>query len=131
MQVLIVDDNLADAQLIEHFLNEKDVSIESVVFDGGQVFLDHLDSCDDSDLPDLVVLDLEMPGIDGIEVLKSMRAEERTATIPVVVYSGNVDENKMKMTYRYCANSYVVKSLEGAKQIAEYWTETNHVIRRK
>ena len=105
MKIAIVDDNLADAQLLNYFLGERDDSIESLIFDGGQVFLDHLDSCDDSELPDLVVLDLEMPGVDGIEVLKKMRSEERNATIPVVVYSGNMDESKLKVTYRYCANS--------------------------
>ena len=79
----------------------------------------------------LVMLDLRMPGMDGLELLRRIRADERTRAIPVVVVSSSDRQEEILESYAAGANSYVVKRYGGSPgdyvvQVARYWVELNH-----
>lgn len=83
--------------------------------------------------PKLVLLDLKMPRVDGIEVLRQIKADERTRVIPVVVMTSSNQESDVTESYRLGANSYIVKPiefgsfLEVVAKIGLYWVLTNRV----
>ncbi|MFC2102421.1 response regulator [Bacteroidota bacterium] len=82
-------------------------------------------------LPDLILLDLKMPGIDGFEVLKQIKATEKIKRIPVIILTSSKEEGDRAISYDLGANSYLVKpvSFDGflhtVKEIGEYWVVLN------
>ncbi len=82
-------------------------------------------------MPTLVILDLKLPKVDGLEVLQRMRADERTKLTPVVVLTSSKEERDMVNSYRFGANSYVQKPvdftqfIEAARQLGLYWLVIN------
>lgn len=113
--VLLIEDNPDDEQLTLRTLRRHNVDNEVVVAGDGKFALDYLFRQGDHEeragdpLPELIILDLSLPGMDGIEVLRQIRQEEQTAMIPVVVLTGSDDEEKVREAYRCGANSFVVK----------------------
>lgn len=85
-------------------------------------------------LPRLVLLDLKLPRVDGLEVLKSIKGDPRTQTLPVVILTSSREECDVAGCYRLGANSYIVKPVESEKftdaisQIAEYWLGVNESL---
>jgi two-component system response regulator len=84
------------------------------------------------DTPKLVLLDLKLPRLDGHEVLKRIKGDPRTATIPVVVLTSSTEERDVMRTYQVGANSYIVKPVdfeqftESVRDIGKYWLVINH-----
>jgi two-component system, response regulator len=85
----------------------------------------------DADSPKVVLLDLKLPLVDGIEVLRAIRADPRTRTIPVVVLTSSREERDLTQTYGLGANSYIVKPVdfqqftEAVRQLGMYWVLLN------
>ena len=114
-QILLVEDSLPDAHLAQRAFRES--SFESVVVhaqDGEQALamLQNEGDYADQTRPDLVLLDLNLPGINGRQVLNRIRSDENLKSIPVVILSTSSHEDDVAESYRLGGNSYVVKPVE-------------------
>lgn len=107
-RILLVEDNADDAELALQALRRNDVKAEIEVVADGVMALERL--LDTSrPLPDLVLLDLKLPRVDGREVLRVLRADERTRALPVVMLTSSAESSDLEECYRLGANSYVRK----------------------
>jgi len=135
--ILLVEDNPDDIALTLRALKQYHVKNQiNVVRDGAEA-LDYLfatgayASRDTSAMPAVVILDLKLPKVNGLEVLQRMRADERTKLVPVVVLTSSKEEQDMVNSYKFGANSYVRKPVdftrfvEAARQLGLYWLVIN------
>jgi CheY-like chemotaxis protein len=133
--VLLVEDNPDDRDLTLRAFERHRFGNEVVVADDGQAALDYLlaPGADGQPrpLPELVLLDLKLPRVDGLEVLRRIRAEERTRLLPVVVLTSSAEESDLVKSYALGANSYVQKPvsftdfLDASRQLGMYWLVLN------
>lgn len=135
--VLLVEDNVDDAQLALAALRGNRIVNEVVLARDGEEARDYLFGLgahagrDASHCPQLVLLDLKLPKIDGLDVLRRIRADERTRLTPVVVLTSSDEEEDLVRSYRLGANSYVRKPVdfaqfhEATRQLALYWLVLN------
>jgi two-component system response regulator len=134
LDVLLVEDNLADADLVVQTLKNLHAGVAvSVVRDGAEA----LDCLFGTGLyktpytPQLILLDMGLPKVSGLEVLRVIRSYARTRTIPVVMLSGSPEETKIAQGYELGVNSYVVKPQspeefrQVVRQIGTYWMNVN------
>ncbi len=121
-RVLLVEDNADDEHLTLRGLRKCPVPPHvDVARDGSQAVDFLLKLEDDSERPDLILLDLKLPKLSGIEVLKRIREREETRAIPVVVLTSSDEESDVRRCYEYGANSYVCKPVD--------YTEFLNVVR--
>lgn len=137
--VLLVEDNPDDEALTLRALRKHNLANEIVVARDGQEALDYLlgegqfSNRDTNILPQVILLDLKLPRVDGLQVLKRLRAEDHTRHVPVVVLTSSTQEQDMVRSYDLGANSYVRKPvdfeqfLEAARQLGLYWLVLNEV----
>ena len=134
--ILLVEDNPDDVLLTQRAIKKSGLDVDvSVVRDGAEAldFLHGDMGSPDSVLPDLILLDLKLPKIDGLEVLKALRAEQSTNLLPVVILSTSNEENDIRTSYALGANSYIRKPVDfdtftnTMSQIGEYWLKLNIV----
>lgn len=135
--ILLVEDNEADIDLTLDAFREAHLDNETHVCRGGQEALDYLfgNGCfaDRSahPLPDFVLLDLKMPGIDGHEVLRRVKSADNLKRIPIIILTSSREEGDRAVSYDNGANSYLVKpvTFEGfidvARKLGEYWLTLN------
>ena len=135
--ILLVEDNPDDAALTLRALKKNNIMNEVVVAQDGVEALDYLHGTGGYvdrnvlDLPQLILLDLKLPKLDGLEVLKRVRADERTALQPVVVLTTSVEEQDVVSSYKLGANSYIRKPvdfdqfMEAVRQLGLYWLVMN------
>jgi two-component system response regulator len=133
--ILLVEDNADDVKLALRALKMHGVTNPVVVARDGVEALDYLlgpgSGSPEKPLPALVLLDLKLPRIDGLETLQRIRAEERTRWLPVVVLTTSSEESDMLASYRLGANSYLRKPVdyEQFKQVVgrlvAYWLHLN------
>ena len=132
--ILLVEDNPDDEALMLRALKKNNIANEIVVAHDGQEALDFLASRPAEQLPELVLLDLKLPRIDGLEVLKRMRADERTKHVPVVVLTTSVEQRDIVSSYEFGANSFVQKPVdfsefvEATRQLGTYWLLLNKTV---
>ena len=116
--VLLADDNRFDLDLVKFALEEKEISNPLFYVKDGVEALDFLFSEGKYEdrkcqvLPDLVVLDLNLPKIDGLEVLTRLRNNPLTKDLPVIIFSSSVDENDAVRSYQRGANCFIVKPVD-------------------
>jgi len=128
--ILLVDDDRMDAELTMAALRAAELTCHIEVVHGGQAALDRLGARRQA-VPQLVLLDLKMPGIDGFEVLRRVKAAPPLRRLPVVVLTSSREESDLVRSYDTGANSYLVKpaSFEGfvelARRIRDYWLALN------
>jgi two-component system response regulator len=135
--ILLVEDNPNDEELTLRALRKNNILNEVVVARDGVEALDYLfargsfagrDPCE---LPTIVLLDLKLPKIDGLEVLRRLRSDERTRILPVVILTSSREERDLVEGYRLGANSYVRKPVDFSKfvdavrQLGLYWLVLN------
>jgi len=135
--ILLVEDNLRDEALTLRALRKSNIANEVIVAHDGVEALEYL-FCTGSfegrnpDLkPQLVLLDLKLPKVDGLQVLEKIRGDERTRRLPVVIFTSSNEEEDLIRSYNLGANSYVRKPvefekfLEATKQLGLYWLVLN------
>lgn len=128
--ILLVEDNRQDELLILRALRKVNLANEVEVARDGQQALDYL-LADDKPLPAVVMLDVGLPRIGGIEVLEQLRAAPRTRLLPVVILTSSDEERDRLRSYETGANSFVRKPLDFAEfaetvaQLGVYWLATN------
>jgi CheY-like chemotaxis protein len=128
IRVMLVEDLGADALLAQEALREAGLGNDLVLAHDGQTALDLLR--DGSKLPDLVLLDLNLPGRSGRDVLDEIRRDPRLATLPVVVLTTSASPHDIAFAYRHHANAYVRKPngflalSRVARSIRDFWAET-------
>jgi len=144
--ILLVEDNLDDEALTLRALKKNNIRNEVVVAHDGVEALEYLFATgtyagrDPADKPQVILLDLKLPKIDGLEVLRRLRANEQTRLLPVVILtSSNEDQDRIN-SYGLGANSYVRKPvdfaqfIEAVRQLGLYWLILNEpaprVVRR-
>ena len=136
VEILLVEDNKLDAELTLRALKNGGLANNVLWVKDGQQALDYLfrhgDYAGRSDtVPRLVLLDLKMPRVDGIEVLRAIKAEERTRRVPVVIMTSSQEEKDVAQSYELGVNSYVVKPVDFnafadiARQAGYYWLAIN------
>lgn len=137
MTILLVEDNPDDVALTLRAFRKNNVKNEVVVTSDGAEALDYLFGTgshagrDPAVLPQVVLLDLKLPKIDGLEVLRRIRADERTRSLPVVILTSSVERQDVAEGYRLYANSYVRKPVDfeefvgAARQLGLYWLLLN------
>ncbi len=135
--ILLVEDNPDDVELTLRALRQYNVKNEIAVVRDGAEALDYLFATgaysdrDTTTMPAVVILDLKLPKVDGLEVLQRIRADERTKLVPVVILTSSNEEQDMINGYKFGANSYVRKPVdftefvEAARQLGLYWLVIN------
>ncbi|PYR98538.1 MAG: two-component system response regulator [Acidobacteria bacterium] len=129
VDILLVEDNPNDAELTQRAFRKSDLDVRLAIVRDGAEALDYLFG--GKPRPKVVLLDLKLPKIDGIDVLRRIRAGERTRTIPVVVLTSSQEERDIVECYELGANSYVVKPVDfdrfyrTVSDIGAYWLVLN------
>lgn len=139
-KILLVEDNPDDELLTIRALKANNIANTVDVVRDGEEALDYLvgkardGSGELARLPQVVLLDLKLPKIDGIEVLKALRACDRTRTLPVVILTSSNEERDIISGYLNGANSYVRKPvdfdqfLDAVRQLGMYWLVLNEIV---
>lgn len=131
--ILLVEDDFDDANLIQRIINRVPIHVDMEVCGNGQEALDLLEASHASTkgrMPDLILLDLNMPIMDGNEFMRALRSHPVLPTIPICVFSTSKDEDVVKAAYENGANVVVnkVESLEGMRKVIEtivnFWFTT-------
>jgi CheY-like chemotaxis protein len=107
--ILLAEDNDNDVVLTKRALKKCQLSYGLEVVSNGKQALDFLSSRDLSDMPSIVLLDLKLPLVDGIEILQEIRANENTKLLPVIMLTASVDERDKKESLRLGANDFQCK----------------------
>ncbi len=129
--ILLVEDNPHDVKLTQRAFGKCNLANEIAVARDGQEALDLLHGDTTRPLPAVVLLDLKLPKVDGIEVLQRIRASERTQALPVVILTSSKEQEDVAASYRHGANSYIRKPVdfdrfvEAVAQLGLYWLVLN------
>ena len=136
-QILLVEDNPDDVELTLRAFRKSDLLNTVTVVRDGVEALEYLLATgghaerDANALPDLVLLDIKLPRVDGLQVLERLRANPRTRLLPVVVLTSSAEPRDLLTCYSLGANSYVRKPIDfkqfsrALQQIGSYWLQTN------
>jgi two-component system, response regulator len=136
INILLVEDNPDDVELTLHALKKNNIVNPVKIARDGQQALDYLFykgeyQSADHDLPNVILLDLKLPKVDGIEVLQKVKSDRRTKLIPVVVLTSSKEESDLLKSYDLGVNSYIRKPVdfdkfvETVRQIGFYWMLLN------
>ena len=140
VEILLVEDNPRDAELTIRALKKRNLANSLHHVEDGVEALDFLfargrySDRDINDTPKVVLLDLKLPRIDGLEVLTAIKADERTQSIPVVIVTSSAEDPDVKKAYQLGANSYVIKPVDFAqfsdaiRQLGLYWLVLNEAL---
>ncbi len=139
VEILLVEDNPNDAELAVRALKKQNLGNNLIHVEDGAEALDFIygmgkySSRNTNNIPKVILLDLKLPKIGGIEVLQKVKADPRTKSIPVVVLTSSAEDPDIKKCYELGANSYIVKPVQFdnfAKTIANiglYWVVVNKI----
>ena len=137
-EILLVEDNPDDVELTRIAFREAKVANNLVVVNDGAEALDFLFARgayadrNPDDLPSIVLLDLNLPKVDGREVLQAIRANEKTRSLPVVVLTTSTEPFDVEASYALGVNSYIQKPVDferfvwAVQQVGLYWLVLNH-----
>ena len=138
--ILLVEDNPNDITLTLHAFEKSRIANKIVVVQDGQEALDYLFGTgpfagrDSKSLPEVVLLDLNLPKIDALDVLKRIRAEDTTRRVPVVVLTSSNEQSDLISSYNLGPNSFIRKPvsftnfMQAAAQLGLYWLVLNQPV---
>ncbi len=133
LEILLIEDNDQDAELTLRAMREYNMGNSIVRFFDGQEAMEYFFSSksDCIDIPRLILLDIKLPGISGLEVLKNLKNNEKTKSIPVVILTSSTEEKDIQACYHLGVNSYISKPVEfdsfqnTMKTLGMYWLLMN------
>ena len=137
IDILLIEDNLHDAEMIEEAIREQGGNGTLRTFTDGVEALDSFFGAQGllqkapADLPRVVLLDLKLPKISGVDILHRLKSDTRTRHIPVVIFTSSNEPRDRSECYRWGANSYIVKPMDADQfsryvaAIRTYWVMTN------
>ena len=137
VEILLVEDNPHDGELAVRALKKRNLANKLVWVKDGAQALEYIFGSDPNTqekinhVPKVILLDLKLPKVDGLEVLRRLKGEERTKNIPVVVVTSSREEQDIVESYRQGVNSYIVKPVgfenfsEAVAQLGLYWLLLN------
>jgi two-component system response regulator len=137
VEVLLVEDNSHDAEMTIRALRKVNLANHLVHVKDGEEALDFIfvrgkfSGRDSEDLPKVILLDIKMPKVDGIEVLRQLKSSEFSRSIPIVIMTSSKEEQDIISSYQLGVNSYVVKPVDfegfarAVSQLGLYWLLTN------
>ncbi|MFQ5571022.1 MAG: response regulator [Rhodothermales bacterium] len=137
ISILLVEDNPAHAELVMRSLENHRVANTIVHLPDGEAALDYLFRCgaytdpEQSPRPHVILLDLRLPRVDGLDVLKEIKTSESLRAIPVVILTTSNTEEDVAQAYEYHANSYIIKPVDFSKftqlmnELGYYWLDWN------
>ena len=140
VDILLIEDSLDDAEMTIRALNKINLGNNIVHVENGQDALDFLFATGKfakiklNSYPKVVLLDIKMPKVDGIEVLRRIKSDKSTRMIPVVVMTSSAEEKDVITSYKLGANSYVVKPVDfenfarAVSELGLYWLLSNRTI---
>lgn len=132
--ILLVEDNPSDIKLTRRAFEKSNLANALLVAEDGQAALDILFGDGRCELPAVVLLDLKLPKVEGLEVLRRIRSDPRTQLLPVVVLTTSKEEQDMVRSYQLGANSYIRKPVSFAEfssavaRLGIYWLALNEVL---
>ena len=142
VEILLVEDNPNDVELALHALGKNNLANRIQIVRDGEEALEFI-FCEGRysnrqtgplSQPRVILLDLKLPKVDGLEVLKRLKAHERTSAIPVVMLTSSAEERDVVESYRLGVNSYIVKPVdfdqftESVRQLGMYWLVLNEPL---
>lgn len=131
VDILLVEDNPNDAELTLRALKQRNLANQLFLCRDGAEVLDFF-SAGVGPVPKVILLDLKLPKVDGLEVLRRLKADARTKPIPVVVLTSSREEPDIARAYELGANSYIVKPVDfeafarAVSDVGLYWLLLNH-----
>jgi two-component system response regulator len=129
--ILLIEDNPSDVDLTRRALERNRIANELVVAEDGESALEYLWREDSHELPALALLDLNLPGLSGLDVLRRIRADARTRRLPVVILTSSKEEQDLAAGYDLGVNSYIRKPVDFKQfahcieQLGLYWLVLN------
>ena len=136
VELLLVEDNPSDEELTLHVLKKYHLTNRIHVVRDGAEALEFLFGNGVRNMPKLILLDLKLPKVNGIEVLARIKGDDRTKMIPVVVLTSSREDTDLSTCYRLGVNSYIVKPVdfaqftESIRQLGLYWLLLNEAARK-
>ena len=139
IDIILVEDNPDDADLTMRALRKNNLTNSLIHLQDGEEALDYIfckgaySGRSPGDIPKLILLDLKMPKVDGVEVLRQLKSDDRTKVIPVVLLTSSNEDRDIVECYRLGVNSYIVKPVEFASfvkvvsDIGLYWLSMNQI----
>lgn len=133
-EIILVEDNISDADLVMRALRKNNLVNNVLHLHDGQEALDYIFGSVEEIVqtpPKLILLDLKMPKVNGLEVLEKLKSHELTKSIPVVILTSSVEDPDLKKCYKLGANSYIVKQVvfdefvKAITQVGLYWLLVN------
>ena len=127
LRILLIEDNPADAQMLQTSLLKTGVPIEIIRIENGEKAIEYLAAA--SPCCDIVLLDLNLPRVSGLEVLEYIRSRKELKSLPVIIMSGSTDTVEIDRCYQAGANSYICKPiyldeiLSTAAALVTYWSK--------
>ncbi len=140
LEILYIEDNLSDIELTLRALKKYNVANSIKIIKDGEEALEYIFATgryadrDIKENPKVILLDLNLPKVGGLEILKRLKAEKQTKSIPVVVLTSSREEKDMIESYDYGVNSYVVKPInfesfsEAVSSLGLYWLLINESL---
>ncbi|RPI91354.1 MAG: response regulator [Chloroflexi bacterium] len=141
VEILLVEDNLRDAELTLRALKRNNLANRVVHTEDGAEALDFLfargkyEGRHTEAAPKVILLDLKLPKVNGLEVLRIIKSDPRLLTIPVVIVTSSAEDPDMEAAYKLGANSYVIKPvqfdafMEAMSKLGMYWLMVNHALK--
>ena len=108
MDLILVEDSEVDGQLLKRIIHKESLTKNYLWMKDGSQILDYLKD-EESPLPSAILLDIKLPKVNGLDVLKQIRASKRISNIPIVMYSSSYRKDDIETAYQYGANSYLTK----------------------